>query len=287
MQYLQEPYKQCNLDRVKNRNKDLLYVLSHPIHVINKDHLPLWRFMNLKSNAVDKSMNSFNEIWAQQLEYDNGENDIKVTIDEFREKYSEFAYALYTSPSSTPERNKFRIILPLDQTYKVSDFINEYSKLAFINMFPGIDKTSISNWQRVPGYVNADNYAFYINKGRRFSYSDLAPFAEAAKLDDEIEYQTRISFHPPVDNVFLTDGPLSSYKAKVDESMEKVIRALPSGQCGQRYQSFLEAMGKLLNCHYPDGNWVYSSEECRSMLRRVYWDARLEHAFRNFTRKRR
>ena len=97
---------------------NLLHFLSNPSN-LPKEKLPLWRFCTLKEGA---------ELKANQLNYDTIhmlilEIDKGHTIQEIEDKASEFAHAIHTTSSHTPELHRFRLMLPLDMPYPDSFWV--------------------------------------------------------------------------------------------------------------------------------------------------------------------
>lgn len=265
--------------KVLEENVSLRDLLSSPI-VGPKDKLPLWRFCTQIEGAKGRTNDQLESIHCLMVEYDSGE----VTVEEFIEKYSEYAFALYTSPSHSPVKHKFRVILPLDQPYEFALWSSREVKTAMLNVFPNIDPTCFTNWQRIPGCESLENYRYFLNSGKKFGFDVISKkvkdIIEEEKISREIDRAFRINR--------ANSGEINkeAYKAKVDDSMNDIIRQLPSHKNGSRYIEFCSAMGKLLNAKYPDGQHIYSKDDVEHMLKRVYWDGDLAKALRSFARKR-
>lgn len=259
---------------------DLVYMLQNPI-VGDKDKLPLWRFCTQKQNAHGRTNDQLESIHALLIEYDAGE----VKIEQFIEKYKEYAFALYTSPSHAPWKHKFRVILPLDKSYPFELWTSREVKCAMKDLFPTIDPTCFTNWQRIPGTANPLEYKYYLNKGKKFSYSHIQPKVDEIVLEEKLDREMAGAFRQSKSQ---GTGELNreAYKAKVDQTTNALVRDLPSYENGSRYSEFCSVMGKMLNCKYPDGEWIYGKYEIKTILSQVYWDHGLNKALESFARRR-
>lgn len=259
---------------------NLVQMLQNPI-IGDKDKLPLWRFCTQKPDAHGRTNDQLATIHALLIEYDAGE----VTIDQFVEKYKEYAFALYTSPSHAPWKHKFRVILPLDQDYQFELWTCREVKCVMKQVFPTIDPTCFTNWQRIPGTANPEHYKYHINKGKKFSYSLIKDKVDEIVLEEKLDREMACAFRLSSSQ---GNGEVNreAYKAKVDQTTNALVRDLPSHENGSRYSEFCSVMGKLLNCKYPDGEYIYDKHSIKMLLSRVYWDHGLEKALTSFSRRR-
>lgn len=98
-----------------------------------------------------------NSVW---LDFDNKDTGHKTTLDRVinSEKMKQMAFAVYTSPSHTPDQHRFRLVFQLP--YDVTD-PNEYKSIVklFINKY-GSDPAPSAAAQAFFGNTNAEVYLF-------------------------------------------------------------------------------------------------------------------------------
>lgn len=265
--------------KVLEEDVSLHTLLSSPI-IGPKDKLPLWRFCTQIEGAKGRTNDQLESIHCLMVEYDSG----AIRLEQFIEKYSEYAFALYTSPSHSESKHKFRCILPLDQSYEFALWTSREVKIAMQEVFPNIDPTCFTNWQRIPGCESIENYRYFFNSGKKFGFHVISQrvkdIIEEDRMNREMDKAMRLN------RGFSKEINKEAYKAKVDDSMIDLVRGLPRHANGSRYHEFCRAMGKMLKCQYPDGEFIYEEYEIRQMLRSVHWDAGLEKALKSFARHR-
>lgn len=84
--------------------------------------------------------------------------DEKMTIDQAQDMFREIEYVLYTTFRHTPERHKFRIVIPFSQPLLASDIAGRQAAIA--ETFPGVDAASFTVSQ-----------SFYFHSGHHSPYS--------------------------------------------------------------------------------------------------------------------
>ena len=84
--------------------------------------------------------------------------DEKMSIDEAQQMFREIEYVLYTTFRHTPERHKFRIVIPFSQPLLASDIAGRQA--AIVETFPGVDAASFTVSQ-----------SFYFHSGHNSPYS--------------------------------------------------------------------------------------------------------------------
>lgn len=171
---------------------NLLHFLQNP-STSPKDKLPLWRFCTLKKDApLRANQDNYDTIHMLILEIDKG-----YTIQAIESKASEFAYAIHTTSSHTPEVHRFRLMLPLDMDYPDSFWRENNIKRALIQKFAKFDNSTFSNYQKIPALpANPADYYYNIHKGRRFGYEDIKQIVEGLELDEHINQQFANSKNP-------------------------------------------------------------------------------------------
>lgn len=263
---------------------NLLHFLQNPSH-LPKSQLPLWRFCTLKSGAPLRACSDYyDSIHMLILEFDHG-----VSIADVEKMAEKYAYAIHTTSSHTATDNRFRLMLPLDMDYPESFWRMNDVKYAVKQLFPGLDPTCFVNYQAIPALpANHNDYYWNLHKGVKFGLADIDEIIQQLELDRQLDAQFKESQRPK--KAFLSDEASergrSAYRAKVDETTNKLIADLPSHRTGSRYSDFVSAMGKLLSAKYPDGEWIYSEHEIKTLLSAVYWDHALHKALRSFARRR-
>lgn len=267
-------------NRLVDEDINLVHLLSNPC-TLPKDQLPQWLFASRKEGCFRRCNESIADVHCLVVEYDKG-----ITIAEWEQKFSHYAYALHTTSSHTPALNKFRCILPMAMPIPFELLKSRESKMVLKELFGNIDPSCVVNFQKIPALpVNPSDYYFHVNSGRKFNYVDeVAPGISRITMNEEIEKQFQYSQRQKY--IQREGNNLEAYKAKVDESTSALISSLPRGENGTRYSEFLSAMGKILGAKYPNGDEIYSTAEVQMMLKSVYWDSGLEKAFRSFSRRR-
>lgn len=263
---------------------NLLHFIQHPSNRPKKE-LPLWRFCTLKEGAPKKACSdNYDSIHMLILEFDHG-----VLIADAEKMADKYAYAIHTTSSHTATDHRFRLMLPLDMEYPEEFWRMPDVKHAVKQLFPGLDPTSFVNYQCIPALpANPEDYYWTLHKGRKFGLADIESMIEQLELDRQLEAQFKASLKPKSTFVHdeSSDRARSAYKAKVDESMDRLVASLPSHSTGSRYSDFCKAIGKMLNAKYPDEDFIYTTEEIKQRLKAVYWDHALDKAFRAFSRRR-
>ena len=261
---------------------NLLHFIKNPSNKPKKE-LPLWRFITLKEGSERKANQEYYDtIHMLIVEFDHG-----VRIPEIEQLASEYSYALHTTSNHTQEEHRFRLMLPLDISYPESFWRLPLVKQAMQIKFPGLDKSCFINYQCIPALpANPSDYYYKIQGGRKFGYNEIAEIVLRLEFDEEMERKFLEASKPK--RVYLEgeDTHFDRYKEKVDDSSDRLIASLPSHENGTRYHDFCSVIGKLLNCKYPDGEFIYDPEDIKMMLRTVYWDNAIEKAWRSFSRKR-
>lgn len=170
-------------NQLVERDISIRDMLDHPVS-LPKDKVPLWQFY--KVTKPFRQMDNYYSIHALILDYDKG----IPTIQQFEDKYAELSYALYTTSSHTPDKHRFRVILPLDQEYNYSEMRNKNLKTLLIDHFPGIDHSSFSNFHKIPALpANPNNYYCNINKGSKFSLLQFEDDLLRLHMDEEMDKQ--------------------------------------------------------------------------------------------------
>lgn len=143
-------------------NLDILKLLADPLVVTSKDAAPLF---NLSHNQVTKptkraNFNHGGSSWLV-LDYDCG-----YTYENWLKKYeqlTEHTYFVYSSYNNKPEKQKFRIVMPLDRVY--TDVEWKAMTRHLIKKFPENDQCSFqtSRFHNVP--CKTEHYFYHVSKG--------------------------------------------------------------------------------------------------------------------------
>lgn len=143
-------------------NLDILKLLANPLVVTSKDAAPLF---NLSFNQVTKptkraGFDHGGSSWLV-LDYDNG-----YTYENWLTKYEQLinnTYFAYSSYNNKPDKQKYRIVIPLDRVY--TDVEWKAMTRHLIKKFPENDQCSFqtSRFHNVP--CKTDHYFYHVNKG--------------------------------------------------------------------------------------------------------------------------
>lgn len=146
---------------------DIEAMLESPVEGVEKDKLPLVNgWTNTTGKRDSKAISCLSCLF---LDYDSG-----YSISEFMRKYYKFRFYLYTSSSHTPQKNKFRVIIPLEEEITVLDYEDSIKK-ALPRYFPECDPTAfyLDHFFYIPA-KRENEYIYKINYGRLFNIkSDL------------------------------------------------------------------------------------------------------------------
>lgn len=172
----------------------LLPFLQNPSR-LPKEKLPLWRFITYKPGFDRLAINqdNYDTIHMLIIEFDKG-----TTIQAVEALASDYSYAIHTTSNHSQSLHKFRLMLPLDQSYpEVLWRDDKHVKQAMAMKFPALDESCFRNFQCIPALpANPADYYYNVNQGRKFSYSDIANIVEELKFDSAIDSQFKESLYP-------------------------------------------------------------------------------------------
>lgn len=163
---------------------------------LSKNVVPLWSFYNKINNCPMNTKGEFiangqnmQSIYALMVDFDDGR-----TIDSFIEEFKGVKYLLYTSFRSTPELNKFRVILPLKRAIDNKYFGVPKNKQILLNQFSNCDKSTINSFrkQKIPALNPKcpENYRYHINTTGDYLAIDIDVF--------EVNYQESLVVTRPL-----------------------------------------------------------------------------------------
>lgn len=245
---------------------DIEHMISHPSSQC-KEQLMQYMFISLKdpNNRLRDSRN-YGTVSALVIEYDNG-----VSIGEICARYDYLYYYLHTTSGHTKEHHKFRMILPCKDPIPYAYLAAPITKQAMIRIFPGIDSSCFTNFQKIPAWPKCrSDYVAIKHEGRLITYDYIDRttqqiYAEMQKRKDERD-KHRAHYNR-------IDKP--AYKKAVDTNMQKRYGGCGSSRTGHRYTDLLSYCGSLCNAKYPDGELIYSDDDISSIILSEYKDDRV------------
>ena len=152
-------------------------------------------------NTVRRSKNNVIAINGIVLDVDE-----KMTIEAAQDLYKDIEHVLYTTFRHSPEKHKFRIVIPFSQPLLKADIAGRQASIT--ETFPGVDNCSFTMSQ-----------SFYFHSGPNNSYSN---WNEGVMLDPyDFEYRAPKIWQPPSTPTLATLDPefTEAYKQAVTASL--------------------------------------------------------------------
>lgn len=241
----------------------LIELVSNPNSVVDKSNTQLWMFVSLVDPDYQyRDQLNYDNVSVLQLDYDDG-----TTLDSVRHLFRPFKAVIYSSFSSTPEHNKFRVLLPLKNQIEYRLLKSEYYKESLKAYFGNIDPTCVTNFQAVP-IINSkqpDNYFCCKSNGELFDIEvELKEFIFTYKTKIQIDQSLNntINEHRKNNKLFKLwfenrldynniNQRKEAYKKKTELFFETEIDKIPKTTSGDRYNTLLHWIGKLVQAKYP------------------------------------
>jgi hypothetical protein len=133
--------------------------------------------------------------------------DEKMTIQQAQDLYKDIEYVLYTTFRHTPERHKFRIVIPFSQPLLAEDIPGRQESIT--ETFPGVDRASFTVSQSFYFHSGLDDPRSYWNEGVM-----VDPYA--------FEYREPKIWHPTgqmTNNSTMDEAAQTAYKEAVVRSL--------------------------------------------------------------------
>lgn len=213
--------------------RDLADLLTTHINSQSKEQTPMFNFAEFKDVSdptveLGRSYHGYedNGIWTRIPEgtYDEIPNTIRrckgnvvaingivldiddnYTIDQAKELFKDIEYVLYTTFRHTPEKHKFRIVIPFSQPLLAEDIPGRQD--AIVETFPGVDRASFTVSQSFYFHSGLDKPYSYWNEG-----VVIDPYA--------FEYRAPKIWHPaPTATTTMDSEFAEAYKAAVKTSL--------------------------------------------------------------------
>ena len=267
-------------NRLVDEDINLVHLLSNPC-TLPKDQVPQWLFASRKEGCFRRCNESIADVHCLVVEYDKG-----ITIAEWEQQFSHYAYALHTTSSHTLALNKFRCILPMAMPIPFELLKSRESKMVLKEIFGNIDPSCVVNFQKIPALpANPSDYYSNVNKGRKFNYVDeVAPGISRITMNEEIEKQFQYSQRQ---KYIQREGTnLEAYKAKVLENKEREFGGCGARETGDRYTTLCRYCGSLLHSIYPTGDYIFDDSEVMAIITSECRDSRVIKMVRDLIRRR-
>lgn len=217
---------------------DIEHMIENPAIGIEKDDLVMFNcWINETGIRDSKNITSLSTL---VLDYDCG-----FSIAEFMMRYYKFRFYLYTSSSHTPQKNKFRVIIPLEREILINEYTKEM-RLALEKYFKECDKTAFYKDHPffIPAKKEENEYIYKINYGRLFD------------IEKELRNLISIEKMKTVDNTIRNDRSEmyrksnTTFKDLTNEITKKFYDGLKEAD-GERYVAIFKLVGKYKR-HYFD-----------------------------------
>lgn len=220
----------------KNISADMFTSLvNDPLIIPCKQYTPLWIFGKMSSEvSIDQftrnprcAAENIDSLYCLQLDYDSG-----MTIMEFRERFSEYSYALYTTYSyGFKAGDRFRVILPLADKLPVKYLGTPDIKQELIDYFDGVDVSCFDrgHWQCMPAIrEKGAPYYSYINKGKRWGTDNWSQYDDQYASHEQVmaEYRMQLArkrqaIQDAAEN-FLVVPPCNNFDALLRIAQERI-----------------------------------------------------------------
>lgn len=228
-------------------------VLPEPI-TVDKDNCPVYMFAHASAERHDIS--TITDIYAIMLDYEDG-----TTPEQFVQHYPDLQYYWYTSKSHTPDKPRFRVVLPLMEPVDYAEIHNQQAKAALQAYFPGNDATSYTNLQCVPN--RGPYYRWGYNLGEYYSLGMIKKVAEASPIISKLPRyrQTYVDDYGP----YNPKSDMYAYANAVRASHVERLKLLPRHAGQSSYADFCSLVGSMLRCHV-NGYWIWGAQEVMDMV---------------------
>lgn len=264
---------------------DILEFIKNPFQK-SKSELPLWKFVSVKSDC-EKIRNSknYDKIHCLELDYDSG-----LTIEEFKQKYKNLEFYLYTTSSHIKGiKEKFRVIVPLKEFIEFSIYDDKIIIATLMEYFNGVDKSCFKNFHNLPNIPNEETcYEWFYNEGEKFGFELLNSRYEFLKNQSERESIMKtisLDLRKKKSKKF-TEKQREAYKKKTLESLMKELNMIPNYQTGNRYNQLLSISGKFIISKYPDDSYIFDDHEVEDIILSHTNDKHVKTMVRNLLSKR-
>lgn len=262
-QFIKNRYQTNLIEKVVNVEN----FIKNPFSLA-KDECPLWNFVSIKEGKPKfRSGENYSEVHALLLDFDSN-----LTIEDFKKKYTNFKYFLYTTSSHIKGFcDKFRVIIPLKNPFPFNSYADRFFKESLIEYFDGIDKSCFSNFHILPNTpANKDDYYFYINESENIFdiVCEISGIYKKLKRKDEIHKSFKKCLRNESKNgdKNMTGNAKINYKNKVSEELRKELHQIPSFRNGSRYNSLLSLTGKYVNAKYPSNEYIFDEKEIKEWI---------------------
>lgn len=217
---------------------------------VPKNECPLWMFARMEGSV--RKLANITSIYALILDYDNG-----VTIDQFKRDYRHLEYYWYTSKNHLKDgtTHKFRVVLPLAEEIPFSAIYTEQGQAALQAFFPGIDPSSLRNWQARPNRGEHYDCGYNVRDTVRYS---LDMIKETIASRPELQTLKSRKGNSEVKGYYNPD-PIE-FINRVRKAQFHRLQSLPSSAGEQSYNDYTSLVSRMLaaNCN---GVWCWSTEE--------------------------
>lgn len=210
-------------------------LVKSPLIIPDKTSTPLWIFGRMADTvSLDRSTrlprctgDNIDTMYYLQLDYDSG-----MTMIEWRERFSDYAYAMYTTYSyGYKPGDRFRVILKLNAPLPVRYLGTPDIKRELIEYFAGCDTTCFDrgHWQCMPAIrEKGAPYVSYINKGMGWGTDNWGQYDEQYATHEQVmaEYRMQLARkrQAAIDAAenFLVVPPCNNFDALLRMAQERI-----------------------------------------------------------------
>lgn len=233
--------------------------MANPINnIFSRDDVPLWAFYSpIKSPSIAKDglpsgcADNMQQMHALQIDYDG-----ELSIADFCKQFKAIYFLLYTSFRSTPQKEKFRVIIPLKEPINNGLLRCAENKKLVADFFPNSDLSTINSFrkQRIPALDprNPSYYQHIVHQGEPFALPEHKLVANYIAERDRLDTRSYADDSLP-DHYYRISGiyiPRSDFHQKLIEEISSELNALPYGSRGNGivHSGLLRCWGRLIGC---------------------------------------
>lgn len=219
-------------------------------------------FNSKADGPYERSYGPLDKIEVVAIDCDNPQGD-RTALDAFRREFASYHYILWETPSSTPERPRFRALLPLDRPL---DFSREAMEAIREKFDKWTDEAAV--WFDLP--IKDKLHTLEVNEGRFTSSWDLMRRAYYLKRKGEVfsEADAERREHKRQEHERL--GVRESYGRDGWRKLKKVQAVLASGvNVGERHRVLVSCIG-CIKAATSNGQPTYGPAEISAFLDEVF-----------------
>lgn len=248
----------------------------------------------VKKPQITTTKNDAPYMFPFEMNYDNGrsytkqenavsytmlvfDSDSGYTISEFKERFKDYSYVLYTSFSHKAEHHKFRAMLPIEEPVDLKTLRSRWFKDWFMDEYPFQDRAVLKFCGfYLPNTPDIESYEYHINRGETYSFKPHADKLSKYRETFKIKQRFRLKVREKLASIYSGDGVASV------ANNEKVRAYLdsPVAPTGYDYISFV-AIAVCITA----GDTDTLREVTNKMVQDGFSDREIDHKIRSASRR--